>query len=169
MNALALPLTRCLTLDQIEVTPWGRPYDATTVSRLAQSIRDIGLQHPITVVTRDGRFALVAGRHRLEAFRVLGEERIRLDVTAAGVAELCRRGLLVPGYETHPQTVAHGILETAARYLGLRSPSASTLAKEIACFASAFSQRIDGNRQTKQAIADAKTSRRICTSHRLMT
>jgi ParB-like chromosome segregation protein Spo0J len=31
-------------------------------------------------VSKDGRFALVAGRHRLEAFRVLGEERIPATV-----------------------------------------------------------------------------------------
>jgi hypothetical protein len=35
--------------------------------------------------------------------------RIRLDITPAGAAELCRRGLITPGYETHPQAVAYGI------------------------------------------------------------
>jgi ParB-like chromosome segregation protein Spo0J len=76
MNFFTPTQIRHLTLDQVEVTAWHRPYDATAVSRLAQSIRDIGLQHPISVVSKDGRFALVAGRHRLEAFRVLAEERI---------------------------------------------------------------------------------------------
>jgi ParB-like chromosome segregation protein Spo0J len=76
MNFFTPTQIRHVTLDQVEVTAWHRPYDATAVSRLAQSIRDIGLQHPISVVSKDGRFALVAGRHRLEAFRVLAEERI---------------------------------------------------------------------------------------------
>jgi Family of unknown function (DUF5681) len=48
--------------------------------------------------------------------------KIRLEITRAGAAELCRRGLVTPGYETHPQAVAHGLLEAAARYLGLRGP-----------------------------------------------
>jgi hypothetical protein len=43
-----------------------------------------------------------------------------LEITTAGAAALCRRGLVTPGYETYPQAVAHGILEAAARYLGLK-------------------------------------------------
>jgi len=46
--------------------------------------------------------------------------KIQLDITPAGAAALCRHGLVTPGYETHPEAVAHGILEAAARYLGLK-------------------------------------------------
>jgi Family of unknown function (DUF5681) len=52
--------------------------------------------------------------------------KINLQITRAGAAELCRRGLVTPGYETHPQAVAHGLLEAAARYLGLKSPWSQT-------------------------------------------
>jgi hypothetical protein len=61
--------------------------------------------------------------------RILEEERfaeavkIELLITTAGVAALCRRGLVTPGYETRPAAVAHGILAAAARHLGLRSPT----------------------------------------------
>lgn len=46
------------------------------IRQLASSIGEIGLQHPITV-RRDGdKFALIAGRHRLEAFHLLGVSSI---------------------------------------------------------------------------------------------
>jgi hypothetical protein len=32
----------------------------------------------------------------------------------------CRRGMVTPGYERDPQAVATGVLEAAARYLGLK-------------------------------------------------
>jgi ParB family chromosome partitioning protein len=70
-----------LMLDEIDVSESHRPYDAEAVTRLAKSIRDIGLQYPITAVRGDGkRFNLVAGRHRLEAFRLLGRDRIPANV-----------------------------------------------------------------------------------------
>jgi ParB-like chromosome segregation protein Spo0J len=36
----------------------------------------LGLQSPLTVIERDGRHLLVAGGHRLEALRVLGQNRV---------------------------------------------------------------------------------------------
>jgi hypothetical protein len=45
---------------------------------------------------------------------------IQLEITAAAAAELCRRGLVAPGHERDPQAVATGVLEAAARYLGLK-------------------------------------------------
>jgi ParB-like nuclease domain len=42
---------------------------------LAQSIRAIGLQTPLTCVIRDGRHILVTGRNRLEALRLVGAEQ----------------------------------------------------------------------------------------------
>jgi hypothetical protein len=47
---------------------------------------------------------------------------LRLEITRASAARLCSRGLVTPGDETHPQAVAHGLLEAAARYLGMMSP-----------------------------------------------
>jgi hypothetical protein len=45
---------------------------------------------------------------------------IQLEITTAAAAELCRRGMVIPGYERDPQAVATGVLEAAARYLGLK-------------------------------------------------
>lgn len=64
----------------VEISEGRRPADSDVVKRLAASIREIGLQHPITVRARDSKFVLVAGRHRLEAARLLGEEYIRAAV-----------------------------------------------------------------------------------------
>ena len=38
------------------------------------------MQVPLTVIERDGRYLLIAGRHRLEALRVIGEERVPVRV-----------------------------------------------------------------------------------------
>jgi ParB-like chromosome segregation protein Spo0J len=43
---------------------------------LAESIADIGLQTPPTVVERDGRHVLVTGRHRIDALKLLGNESV---------------------------------------------------------------------------------------------
>lgn len=45
---------------------------------------------------------------------------IQLEITTAAATELCRRGLVAPGHERDPQAVAHGVIEAAARCLGLR-------------------------------------------------
>jgi hypothetical protein len=47
---------------------------------------------------------------------------IQLEITAAAAVELCRRGLVTPGYERDPQALANGVIEAAARYLGLKGP-----------------------------------------------
>jgi ParB-like chromosome segregation protein Spo0J len=73
-------LPMMLPLDEIDVSKSHRPYDAQAVSRLARSIDDIVLQYPISVVANAGRFRLVAGLHRLEAFRTLGEQSIPASV-----------------------------------------------------------------------------------------
>jgi hypothetical protein len=45
---------------------------------------------------------------------------IQLEITTAAATELYRRGLVAPGHERDPQAVATGVLEAAARYLGLK-------------------------------------------------
>jgi ParB-like chromosome segregation protein Spo0J len=64
-----------LPLDQIDLSAKGRPISATAVAALAESIKTIGLQSPLVLVERYGNHILIAGRHRLEALRALGEER----------------------------------------------------------------------------------------------
>src|ERR1700733_14586267 len=77
MNAIVRPSKPLwLTFDQINFPANARPTNATDVGALVRSIRTIGLQVPLTVIERDGRYVLIAGRHRLEALRVIGEERV---------------------------------------------------------------------------------------------
>lgn len=70
--------TEWIALDGIETAEGRRPVDQAHVKRLAASIKEIGLQTPITVMARkdvDGwRSILVAGAHRLAALKLNGEE-----------------------------------------------------------------------------------------------
>jgi ParB-like chromosome segregation protein Spo0J len=75
MNAFVRPAKHVFVpIDEIDLSHTIRPYNAAVVAELAQSIRTIGLQTPITCVVRDGRHVLVAGRNRLEALRTIGAE-----------------------------------------------------------------------------------------------
>lgn len=69
-----------IMLDEIVVSDRHRPVDTDAVTKLAKSIKSIGLQYPITVRSKDGVFELVAGRHRVEAHRALGIDRIAANV-----------------------------------------------------------------------------------------
>jgi ParB family chromosome partitioning protein len=65
-----------LRIADIEIPATARPCDPSVVSTLAESIAAIGLQTPPTVVERDGRYVLVAGRHRVEALKLLNAESV---------------------------------------------------------------------------------------------
>jgi ParB-like chromosome segregation protein Spo0J len=69
-----------LQLDEIQIPPTARPYNASAVTDLVRSIQRIGLQSAPTVVERDRSHILVAGRHRIEALRVLGVESVLVRV-----------------------------------------------------------------------------------------
>jgi ParB-like chromosome segregation protein Spo0J len=69
-----------VALDQIDFPANARPTHADKVSELAASIRLLGLQSLPTVVERNGRFMLVAGRHRVEALRVIGKETVPVRI-----------------------------------------------------------------------------------------
>jgi hypothetical protein len=69
-----------LRLDAIQFPAKARPTNATAVVELSRSIREIGLQSAPTVIERNGGYVLVAGRHRLEALRVLGIESVLVRV-----------------------------------------------------------------------------------------
>jgi ParB-like chromosome segregation protein Spo0J len=76
MNAFVRPARNVfLPIDEIDLSHTIRPYNAAVVAELAQSIRAIGLQTPLTCVIRDGQHVLVAGRNRLEALRTVGAEQ----------------------------------------------------------------------------------------------
>jgi ParB-like chromosome segregation protein Spo0J len=77
-----------LSVDDIIVPEGRREAKPAEVKKLADSIKEIGLKHPITVRRgRDNTYVLVAGRHRLEAFRKLGEEFIPSLITSMSKAE----------------------------------------------------------------------------------
>lgn len=73
-------------VDDIYVVGERRPVDDGAVSRLAASVREIGLQTPITIRTAEvtdpdsgelmTAYALIVGAHRLEAYKQLGRDRI---------------------------------------------------------------------------------------------
>jgi ParB-like chromosome segregation protein Spo0J len=74
----AMPSARGITvrIDEIEIPATARPYSASAVVNLSESIAAIGLQSAPTLVERDGKYRLVAGRHRLEAMKILGHENV---------------------------------------------------------------------------------------------
>jgi ParB-like chromosome segregation protein Spo0J len=76
----AAPKKATVALDQIDFPANARPTHADKVRELANSIRLLGLQTLPTVVERDGRYKLIAGRHRVEALRVIGEDQIDVRV-----------------------------------------------------------------------------------------
>jgi ParB family chromosome partitioning protein len=67
-------------LDQIDFPDNARPTNAEEVGKLVKSIRLLGLQSAPTVVERNGRYMLVAGRHRVEAMRVIGKDPIPVRI-----------------------------------------------------------------------------------------
>ena len=76
MNAFVRPARHTfVAIDEIDLSHTIRPYNAAVVAELAQSIRAIGLQTPLTCIVRDDQHVLVSGRNRLEALRVIGCEQ----------------------------------------------------------------------------------------------
>ncbi len=86
--------TETFTLDDIHVEQRLRPLNQAKVMELFNSIIDVGLMHPITVRVVDSMIiggieersvpVLVAGHHRLEALRKVGEKMIVCNVIADG-------------------------------------------------------------------------------------
>jgi hypothetical protein len=75
-------------VDDVVVGEGRRPIDKLAVERLAESLKTIGLQTPISIWADDkDRPVLVAGRHRLEAARSLGWEQIECVFLAFDDAE----------------------------------------------------------------------------------
>ena len=63
MNAFVRPAKHTfVAIDEIDLNHTIRPYNASVVTELAQSIRAIGLQTPLTCIVRDGHHVLVSGR-----------------------------------------------------------------------------------------------------------
>jgi sulfiredoxin len=62
---------------------FGPTLDAKKVEALAESIAGTGLQIPIQVRRDKERYVLVAGFHRLEALRALGEPTVAALIVSA--------------------------------------------------------------------------------------
>jgi ParB-like chromosome segregation protein Spo0J len=73
--------TQLLNLNEIVVPESHRKVDKEAVKKLAASIKEIGLQQPISVRRPvKGEYQLITGAHRLEAVRYLGEWSILASV-----------------------------------------------------------------------------------------
>jgi N6-adenosine-specific RNA methylase IME4 len=84
MSRLELPQSELIRVDSIIVKERLRPLHDGAVQELINSIREIGLIHPITIRRVNGRLVpqLVSGAHRLAACKALGYEAIPCNVTA---------------------------------------------------------------------------------------
>ncbi|MEZ6098151.1 MAG: ParB/RepB/Spo0J family partition protein [Pirellulaceae bacterium] len=94
--------TKRISIDQIENRKdLNRPLDDKHVERLMDSIKRHGLRHAITVVAAGEKYEVIAGSHRFEAVKRLGQEYIdatQLDpsttsaeLTEISIAENCVR------------------------------------------------------------------------------
>jgi len=70
--------TKMVKIADIKVGERKRQVDAKRVKALTQSIKAVGLISPIMV---NAKFELIAGNHRLEAFKALGEIEIPVIIT----------------------------------------------------------------------------------------
>lgn len=81
-----VPLSGAATLiavDAIDATDRLRPVDKDIVTALADSIKAVGLQNPVSVRRIKDRFTLISGAHRLAAIKHLGRDHIPAMVTDA--------------------------------------------------------------------------------------
>ena len=164
-----------LPLASIEVgSDRARDLDPAWAEGLAGSIDTQGLMQPIVVRPLDGRYGLVAGLHRLEAFRLLGRETIPAVLHAlftadeaklAEVMENLARNELIALDRCHhlfelkqvwerlyPQT-AHGKASPKTQSLRLSSD-----AEEIFGFARANAEHIGlSKRSIEQAVKNWTT------------
>lgn len=71
-----------IMIDDIIVNDGRRELNSVSVKRLAQSIEQVGLRHPITVKRKGEKYLLIAGRHRLEACKKIGREHIAASIVS---------------------------------------------------------------------------------------
>jgi uncharacterized ParB-like nuclease family protein len=139
--SLAAPSTATIIdvpLHLIHANPHARAVDRVHVDALAVSILEIGLLEPVVVRSLGDAYEVMAGLHRVEAFRKLGRQTIpaiireaddllaelvlidenlrRLDLSPAErtIATMRRKAIYV---QVHPET-AHGGDRKSSRQLG---------------------------------------------------
>jgi ParB family chromosome partitioning protein len=69
-----------IPIESIKVNEGRRPVDFTKVKELAESIKEVGLINPITVRPEGAEYLLIAGMHRLEAYKLLGINNIESNI-----------------------------------------------------------------------------------------
>lgn len=77
-----------IRIEEIKVSDNRRKTDDEKVKELAASIKEIGLINPITVTDIENGYQLVAGLHRLRAYKLLGEAFIMASVMSGTDLEL---------------------------------------------------------------------------------
>jgi hypothetical protein len=76
-----------VAIEEIEIGDRRREINHAAVKRLADSIKEVGLRHPITVRERGGKYVLVAGAHRVEAHKLLGRDFVPACIVKMSVDE----------------------------------------------------------------------------------
>ena len=71
-----------IPINKIRVNKRLREVNQNKIQELANSIKDIGLLHPITVSKKDNFFYLISGNHRLHSFKYL--QRTEIPATING-------------------------------------------------------------------------------------
>jgi ParB family chromosome partitioning protein len=92
-GARTLPAVVEVPLDLIDVVN-PRARNRRVFLEMVESIAKVGLKRPITVARRDGRYDLVCGQGRLEAFRELGQTAIPAVVIEADAEDCLVMGLV---------------------------------------------------------------------------
>lgn len=134
-----------IPIDLLDPLPDTRPLNTVNVERLAQSIPQIGLQHPIHVIANGDRYFIVLGNHRAAATQLSGGDFIDAEVLPEGTT---RKELLLRTIHEnevrHDETLAETIdritklmeaydceFAEAAKLGQLKGPKASTIQKVI--------------------------------------
>jgi ParB/RepB/Spo0J family partition protein len=182
-----------LSIDDIDVPDGRRHVDAGAVKRLADSIDKLGLRTPITVRKRGDRYILVAGLHRMEAFKLLEREHIPAVITSMTntdarmweIAENLHRSDLTKleraeqieewrALVSQVETVSHGKdagVRKTAEALGVDKSEVQRAAKIASITPEAKTAAeeagFDDNQSKLLEIAKAPPERQVATVHRL--
>lgn len=133
---------REILIADIMVSPQVRTeFDPTSLTELAESLKEVGQQQPILVRSRGDKYALIFGERRLRAAQLAGWSKIRAIITHVDLteSEIVQRQLIenVQRVDLCPLEVAKGIqqlmeldgvkLAAVAKKLGISAPKASKL------------------------------------------
>ena len=69
-----------IPIDSIKINRRMRRTDEARIQDLAESIKNIGLLHSISVALKDDTYILLSGLHRIESFKLLGRTTIPATV-----------------------------------------------------------------------------------------